>query len=98
MSLPPFAGPAPMRRRLTLAALLAVTLVAAWALWRYALQGPAPAAIPNYAQQPVPVSVAAARSGPLPRDLHALGTITPLAQVVLLSLIHISAGRMMSRQ
>ncbi|WP_241049572.1 efflux RND transporter periplasmic adaptor subunit [Achromobacter xylosoxidans] len=74
-----------MRRRLTLAALLAVTLVAAWALWRYALQGPAPVAILNYAQQPVPVSVAAARSGPLPRDLHALGTITPLAQVVLRS-------------
>lgn len=85
MSLPPFAGLAPMRRRLTLAALLAVALVAAWALWRYALQGSAPAAIPNYAQQPVPVSVAAARSGPLPRDLHALGTITPLAQVVLRS-------------
>lgn len=85
MSLPPFAGLAPMRRRLTLAALLAVTLVAAWALWRYALQGPAPAAIPSYAQQPVAVSVAAARSGPLPRDLHALGTITPLAQVVLRS-------------
>lgn len=85
MSLPPFAGLAPMRRRLTLAALLAVTLVAAWALWRHALQGPAPAAIPSYAQQPVAVSVAAARSGPLPRDLHALGTITPLAQVVLRS-------------
>ncbi|WP_245191744.1 efflux RND transporter periplasmic adaptor subunit [Achromobacter insuavis] len=74
-----------MRRRLALAALLAVALVAAWALWRYALQGPAPAAIRDYAQQPVPVSVAAARSGPLPRDLHALGTITPLAQVVLRS-------------
>lgn len=85
MSLPPFAGPAPMRRRLTLAALLAVAVLAAWAVWRYALQGPAPAAIPNYAQQPIPVSVAAARSGPLPRDLHALGTITPLAQVVLRS-------------
>ncbi|EGP43361.1 RND family efflux transporter MFP subunit 6 [Achromobacter insuavis AXX-A] len=85
MSLPPFAGLAPMRRRLALAALLAVALVAAWALWRYALQGPAPAAIRDYAQQPVPVSVAAARSGPLPRDLHALGTITPLAQVVLRS-------------
>ena len=28
---------------------------------------------------------AAARSGPLPRDLHALGTSTPLAQVVLRS-------------
>lgn len=85
MSLPPSAGPAALRRRLALATLLAVTLVAAWALWRYALQGPAPAAIPNYDQQPVPVSVAAARSGPLPRDLHALGTITPLAQVVLRS-------------
>lgn len=85
MSLPPFAGLAPMCRRLTLAALLAVAVLAAWALWRYALQGPAPAAIPNYDQRPIPVSVAAARSGPLPRDLHALGTITPLAQVVLRS-------------
>lgn len=82
------AGPAIVRRRLALAGLLAVAMLAAWAgwaLWRHALPGPAPAAIPSYAQQPVAVSVAAARSGPLPRDLHALGTITPLARVVLRS-------------
>ncbi len=82
------AGPANVRRRLALAGLVAVAMLAAWAgwaVWRYALPGPAPAAIPSYAQQPVAVSVAAARSGPLPRDLHALGTITPLARVVLRS-------------
>ncbi|MFY4257435.1 efflux RND transporter periplasmic adaptor subunit [Achromobacter xylosoxidans] len=88
MPLPFSAGPAIVRRRLALAGLLAVAMLAAWAgwaVWRYALPGPAPAAIPSYAQQPVAVSVAAARSGPLPRDLHALGTITPLARVVLRS-------------
>lgn len=88
MPLPFSAGPANVRRRLALAGLMAVAMLAAWAgwaVWRYALPGPAPAAIPSYAQQPVAVSVAAARSGPLPRDLHALGTITPLARVALRS-------------
>lgn len=88
MPLPFSAGPAIVRRRLALAGRVAVAMLAAWAgwaVWRYALPGPAPAAIPSYAQQPVAVSVAAARSGPLPRDLHALGTITPLARVVLRS-------------
>ncbi|MFY3061739.1 efflux RND transporter periplasmic adaptor subunit [Achromobacter xylosoxidans] len=88
MPLPFSAGPANVRRRLALAGLVAVAMLAAWAgwaVWRYALPGPAPAAIPSYAQQPVAVSVAAARSGPLPRDLHALGTITPLARVVVRS-------------
>ncbi|MFY4022999.1 efflux RND transporter periplasmic adaptor subunit [Achromobacter xylosoxidans] len=88
MPLPFSAGPANVRRRLALAGLMAVAMLAAWAgwaVWRYALPGPAPVAIPSYAQQPVAVSVAAARSGPLPRDLHALGTITPLARVVLRS-------------
>ena len=88
MPLPFSAGPAVVRRRLALAGLVAVAMLAAWAgwaVWRYVLPGPAPAAIPSYAQQPVAVSVAAARSGPLPRDLHALGTITPLARVVLRS-------------
>lgn len=88
MPLPFSAGPTNVRRRLALAGLVAVAMLAAWAgwtVWRYALPGPAPAAIPSYAQQPVAVSVAAARSGPLPRDLHALGTITPLARVVLRS-------------
>lgn len=88
MPLPFSAGPAIVRRRLALAGLLAVAMLAAWAgwaVWRYALPGSTPTAIPSYAQQPVAVSVAAARSGPLPRDLHALGTITPLARVVLRS-------------
>ncbi|WP_457953421.1 efflux RND transporter periplasmic adaptor subunit [Achromobacter xylosoxidans] len=88
MPLPFSAGPAVVRRRLALAGLVAVAMLAAWAgwtVWRYALPGPGPAAVPSYAQQPVAVSVAAARSGPLPRDLHALGTITPLARVVLRS-------------
>lgn len=91
MPLPFSAGPANVRRRLALVGLVAVAMLAAWAgwagwaVWRYVLPGPAPAAIPSYAQQPVAVSVAAARSGPLPRDLHALGTITPLARVVLRS-------------
>ncbi|MFY1907730.1 efflux RND transporter periplasmic adaptor subunit [Achromobacter xylosoxidans] len=88
MPLPFSAGPAIVRRRLALAGLVAVAMLAAWAgwaVWRYVLPGPAPAAIPSYAQQPVAVSVAAARSGPLPRDLRALGTITPLARVVLRS-------------
>ncbi|MFY1982174.1 efflux RND transporter periplasmic adaptor subunit [Achromobacter xylosoxidans] len=88
MPLPFSAGPANVRRRLALAGLVAVAMLAAWAgwaVWCYVLPGPAPAAVPSYAQQPVAVSVAAARSGPLPRDLHALGTITPLARVVLRS-------------
>ncbi len=104
MSLPPSVGAASSRQRLVLAALLAVAALAAWALWRYALQGPAPAAIPNYGQQPVPVGIAAARSGPLPRDLHALGTVTPLAQVVLRSQVdgqfqrlHYTEGQAVSR-
>lgn len=66
------------------AALLAIAL-AAWGAWRTLSPGPRAPAIPNYDQQPVAVSVAAARSGPLPLDLHALGAITPLAQVVLRS-------------
>lgn len=66
------------------AALLAIAL-AAWGAWRTLSPGPRTPAIPKYDLQPVAVSVAAARSGPLPLDLHALGTITPLAQVVLRS-------------
>lgn len=104
MSLPRFVGAASARQRVVLAALLALAALAAWALWRYALQGPAPAAIPNYGQQPVAVGIAAARSGPLPRDLHALGTITPLAQVVLrsqvdgqLQRLHYTEGQAVSR-
>ncbi|CAB3910889.1 efflux RND transporter periplasmic adaptor subunit [Achromobacter deleyi] len=94
MSLPLPAGPVsprfppPEKRRakaLALAAALISVALAAWGVWRYASPNPGAPAIPNYDQQPVAVSVAAARSGPLPLDLHALGTITPLAQVVLRS-------------
>jgi multidrug efflux system membrane fusion protein len=104
MPLPSSAGPAALRQRLALATFLAVAALAGWAIWRYALQGPPAAAIPGYAQQPVPVSIAAARRGPLPRDLHALGTITPLAQVVLrsqvdgqLQRLHYTEGQAVSR-
>ncbi|OAS93492.1 efflux RND transporter periplasmic adaptor subunit [Achromobacter dolens] len=104
MPLPSSAGPAALRQRLALATLLAVVALAGWAIWRYALQGPPAAAIPGYAQQPVAVSIAAARRGPLPRDLHALGTITPLAQVVLrsqvdgqLQRLHYTEGQAVSR-
>ena len=104
MPLPSSAGPAALRQRLAQATFLAVAALAGWAIWRYALQGPPAAAIPGYAQQPVPVSIAAARRGPLPRDLHALGTITPLAQVVLrsqvdgqLQRLHYTEGQAVSR-
>lgn len=86
-SVPPRHRPPEKRRAKALAwaaALLAIAL-AAWAAWRTLSPGPRAPAIPNYDQQPVAVSVAAARSRPLPLDLHALGTITPLAQVVLRS-------------
>ena len=86
MSLPPSTGPAPRRPRLILcaAALLLAALVAiAW--WMKGSQGPPAPRPPDYGQIPVAVSVAAARVGPLQRELHALGTITSLNQVVLRS-------------
>lgn len=86
MSLPSFAGHPSRTQRLilvTAALLLAVLIAVAYGLM--GSQGPAPARPPEYGQIPVAVSVAAARMGPLQRDLHALGTITPLAQVTLRS-------------
>lgn len=86
MSLPSFAGHPSRTQRLILVAaalLLAVLIAVAYGLM--GSQGPAPARPPEYGQIPVAVSVAAARMGPLQRDLHALGTITPLAQVTLRS-------------
>ena len=86
MSLPPIAGPAPSRKRLilTAAALLLAVLVGI-GYWLAGDSGPRTPPPPQYGQLPVAVSVAAARVGPLQRDLHALGTITPLSQVVLRS-------------
>lgn len=86
MSLPPSTGPAPRRSRLILCAaalLLAVLVAIAW--WMTGSQGPPAPRPPDYGQIPVAVSVAAARVGPLQRELHALGTITSLNQVVLRS-------------
>lgn len=100
MSLPPAAGPAPLRasahappppvarsrRRVILTAtVLVLALVAALAMWWKTQSGPAAPRPPEYNQIPVAVSVAPARVGPLQRDLHALDTITPLTHVVLRS-------------
>lgn len=89
MSLPPTAGRSFARKRpfltsvLLVAAIVVVAIAAAY--WWTAQQSPAAPAPPNYGQIPVAVSVQTAQVGPLQRDLHALGTITPLAQVVLRS-------------
>ncbi|MEN4923092.1 efflux RND transporter periplasmic adaptor subunit [Achromobacter spanius] len=86
MSLRSLAGPTPSRNRLILiAAVLALALLIGAAAWLAGDKGPAAPPPPNYGKIPVAVSVAAARTGPLQRDLHALGTITPLAQVTLRS-------------
>lgn len=86
MSLRSLAGPSPTRPRLILiaAALLLALLIGA-AAWLAGDKGSAAPPLPNYGKLPVAVSVAAARIGPLQRDLHALGTITPLAQVTVRS-------------
>ncbi|SEJ05831.1 efflux RND transporter periplasmic adaptor subunit [Achromobacter sp. NFACC18-2] len=86
MSLRSLAGPSPTRPRLILiaAALLLALLIGA-AAWLAGDKGSAAPPLPNYGKLPVAVSVDAARIGPLQRDLHALGTITPLAQVTVRS-------------
>nr|WP_315529403.1 efflux RND transporter periplasmic adaptor subunit [uncultured Achromobacter sp.] len=86
MSLPSFAGhPSRTQRLILIAAALSLAVLIAVAYGLMGSQGPATARPPEYGQIPVAVSVAAARMGPLQRDLHALGTITPLAQVTLRS-------------
>ncbi|EHK66100.1 efflux RND transporter periplasmic adaptor subunit [Achromobacter arsenitoxydans] len=86
MFLRSLAGPTPSRKRLILiGAVLALALLVGTAVWLAGDKGPAVPPPPNYGKIPVAVSVAAARTGPLQRDLHALGTITPLAQVTLRS-------------
>ncbi|WP_240669512.1 efflux RND transporter periplasmic adaptor subunit [Achromobacter spanius] len=69
---------------LTAAALLLAVLVGI-GYWLAGDKGPSTPPPPQYGQLPVAVAVATARVGPLQRDLHALGTITPLSQVVLRS-------------
>lgn len=75
--------PFPLSRRAAVALstllLLAIALVLVWLA--SARQPAAPR--PGFGKEAVPVSVAPATSGPLRLDLHALGTITPLARVVL---------------
>jgi multidrug efflux system membrane fusion protein len=62
---------------------LTLAALAALAFWLAGPKSPSGARPPEYGQIPVAVSVAPASVGPLQRDLHALGTVTPLAQVVL---------------
>ncbi|MCY1510498.1 Multidrug resistance protein MdtA [compost metagenome] len=84
MSLPLSAGPGSHSKRLMLlAAVLALAALAALAFWLTGPKSPAGVRPPEYGQIPVAVSVAAASVGPLRRDLHALGTVTPLARAVL---------------
>ncbi|SSW67739.1 efflux RND transporter periplasmic adaptor subunit [Achromobacter agilis] len=84
MSLPLSAGPGSHSKRLMLlAAVLALAALAALAFWLTGPKSPAGVRPPEYRQIPVAVSVAAASVGPLRRDLHALGTVTPLARAVL---------------
>ncbi len=85
MSLPYSAGrPSRTQRLILIAAALSLAVLIGVAYWLMG-KGPAAPRPPEYGQIPVAVSVAAARVGPLQRDLHALGTITPLAQVTLRS-------------
>lgn len=86
MSLPFSAGrPSRTQRLILIAAALLLAVLIGAVYWLTGKKGPAAPRPPEYGQIPVAVSVAAARAGPLQRDLHALGTITPLAQVTLRS-------------
>ncbi|WP_256985637.1 efflux RND transporter periplasmic adaptor subunit [Bordetella genomosp. 1] len=78
MAQPSYAGPS-RHRRLVHAALLVLVVLGLWFWWR-APGSPKP---PGRAQQPVPVEVARVRAAPLQLQLHALGTVTPLTQVLL---------------
>ncbi|WP_454673860.1 efflux RND transporter periplasmic adaptor subunit [Achromobacter pestifer] len=105
MSLPPFAAFSPQRKRLLLiTAALSLAVLIGIAYWLLGNKGPSAPRPPEYGQIPVAVSVAAARVGPLQRDLHALGTITPLSQVTLRSQvdgelirIHYTEGQAVTR-
>ncbi|WP_343499325.1 efflux RND transporter periplasmic adaptor subunit [Achromobacter denitrificans] len=105
MSLPPTPGPHFPRKRLVLtAAALALAALTALAFWYAGSKGSPAARPPEYGQIPVAVTVEAATAGPLQRDLHALGTITPLAQVTLRSQVdgellklHFTEGQAVTR-
>ncbi len=85
MPQPRNAGPAGRRRRMA-RVVLALCALAACGLWLALRQtGGEPPGPPGFAQQPVPVAVAPATLAPLQQDLHALGTITPLARADLRS-------------
>ncbi|MBR8657600.1 efflux RND transporter periplasmic adaptor subunit, partial [Achromobacter sp. Marseille-Q0513] len=75
--------PFPLTRRaaVVLSALLLLAIALAL-VWLASARQPATPR-PGFGKEAVPVSVAPATSGPLRLDLHALGTITPLARVVL---------------
>ncbi|RSF08230.1 efflux RND transporter periplasmic adaptor subunit [Achromobacter aegrifaciens] len=103
MSLPLSTGPHFPRKRLVLIA-AALVILAALALWYVGSKGTPAARPPEYGQIPVAVAVEAASAGPLQRDLHALGTITPLAQVTLRSQVdgellklHFTEGQAVTR-
>jgi multidrug efflux system membrane fusion protein len=103
MSLPLSTGPHFPRKRLVLIA-AALVILAALALWYVGSKGTPAARPPEYGQIPVAVAVEAASAGPLQRDLHALGTVTPLAQVTLRSQVdgellklHFTEGQAVTR-
>ena len=63
--------------------LLACLAAAAALLWRLFAPGTPPPGPPSYAALPVPVRIAQAQEASLGVDIHALGTVTPLARVEL---------------
>jgi len=105
MSLPPSPGPHfPRKRPVLIAAALALAVLATLAFWYAGSKGSPAARPPEYGQIPVAVAIEAATAGPLQRDLHALGTITPLAQVTLRSQVdgellklHFAEGQAVTR-
>jgi multidrug efflux system membrane fusion protein len=105
MSLPLSTGPHfPRKRLIVLVVVLASTALIVLAFLYAGSKGSPAARPPEYGQMPVAVAVAAASAGPLQRDLHALGTITPLAQVILRSQVdgellklHFTEGQAVTR-
>ncbi len=76
--------PFPLTRRAAVALSALLLTIALALVWLTSARQPAaPRPGFGFGKEAVPVSVAPATSGPLRLDLHALGTITPLARVVL---------------
>lgn len=101
---PFFFSATPRRRRLAL--LLALFLiVAGTAAWFLRPPGAPPDdAFASYVREPVPVSLAAAEMGVLQRDLHAVGTVTPLLRIAIrsqvdgeLTQVHFQEGQQVAR-